>query len=137
MSAALRLGRYFAALPADEGHGRCDESARDRIGHKAGAWPASSQVPARDESLEPAGAGSTRWSHLLPWRGKHLAQLVASKGRTAGPLDRQCFGLLKNKSPLLPLRILEGERVALHAELTILATMSCALTGERAIHPAA
>jgi hypothetical protein len=63
--------------------------------------------------------------------------LVSSKGRSAGALDRRCFGLPKNESPLLPLRIRGRERVALHAELTMLSEPSCALTRERAIHPAA
>jgi hypothetical protein len=40
------------------------------------------------------------------------------------------FGRLKNEWALAPLRLRRIERVQLHAELTILAKLSFALTGE-------
>jgi hypothetical protein len=41
------------------------------------------QVPGLDESQQPAGAGSTRSWHLLPWRSKHPSRkLVASRSST-------------------------------------------------------
>ena len=51
------------------------------------------------------------------------------KGRAA--VERQ-FGRLKNEWALLPLRVRGLERVALHADLTIVATLACALARARA-----
>jgi hypothetical protein len=56
------------------------------------------------------------------------------KGRAAVERD---FGRLKNESALLPLRVRGIERVALHADLTILAKLSCALARARALPLAA
>jgi hypothetical protein len=42
------------------------------------------------------------------------------------------FGRLKNEWALLPLRVRGLERVKLHADLTILAKLSCALARARA-----
>ena len=46
-------------------------------------------------------------------------------------VERQ-FGRLKNEWALLPLRVRGLDRVALHADLTILAKLSCALARTRA-----
>lgn len=51
------------------------------------------------------------------------------KGRAA---VERVFGRLKNEWALLPLRIRGLDRVALHADLTMLATLSCALARARA-----
>ena len=51
-------------------------------------------------------------------------------------VERQ-FGRLKNEWALLPLRVRGLDRVALHADLTILATLSCALARARAVPLAA
>lgn len=51
-------------------------------------------------------------------------------------VERQ-FGRLKNEWALLPLRVRGLDRVALHADLTILATLACALARARAIPLAA
>jgi hypothetical protein len=51
------------------------------------------------------------------------------KGRAA--VERE-FGRLKNEWALLPLRVRGLERVQLHADLTILAKLSCALARARA-----
>jgi hypothetical protein len=56
------------------------------------------------------------------------------KGRAA--VERQ-FGRLKNEWALLPLRVRGLDRVALHADLTILATLSCALARARVMPLAA
>ena len=47
------------------------------------------------------------------------------------------FGRLKNEWALLPLRVRGLERVKLHAELTILAKLSCGLARTRAVPLAA
>ncbi len=47
------------------------------------------------------------------------------------------FGRVKNEWALLPLRIRGLERVQLHADLTILAKLSCALARARAVPLAA
>jgi hypothetical protein len=47
------------------------------------------------------------------------------------------FGRLKNEWALAPLRVRRIERVRLHADLTILAKLSCALAGARALPLAA
>jgi hypothetical protein len=52
------------------------------------------------------------------------------KGRAA--VERE-FGRLKNEWALLPLRVRGSETVQLHADLTILAKLSCALAGARAV----
>jgi hypothetical protein len=46
-------------------------------------------------------------------------------------VERQ-FGRLKNEWALLPLRVRGLDRIALHADLTILATLACALAVARA-----
>ncbi len=51
------------------------------------------------------------------------------KGRAS--VERE-FGRLKNEWALLPLRVRGIERVKLHADLTILAKLSCALGRARA-----
>jgi hypothetical protein len=47
------------------------------------------------------------------------------------------FGRLKNEWAMLPLRIRGLERVRLHADLTILAKLACALARARAVPLAA
>jgi hypothetical protein len=49
----------------------------------------------------------------------------------------QAFGRLKNEWALLPLHVRGLGRVRLHVGLTILAKLSCALAGARAIPLAA
>jgi hypothetical protein len=56
------------------------------------------------------------------------------KGRAA--VERE-FGRLKNEWALLPLRVRGLERVQLHADLTVLAKLSCALARARAVPLAA
>jgi hypothetical protein len=47
------------------------------------------------------------------------------------------FGRLKHEWALLPLRVRRRERVQLHADLTILARLACALADARAVPLAA
>jgi IS5 family transposase len=56
--------------------------------------------------------------------------------RGRGAVERE-FGRLKNEWALLPLRVRGLDRVALHADLTILATLACALARARAVPLAA
>jgi transposase len=58
----------------------------------------------------------------LRWRGLY---------KRRGAVERE-FGRLKNEWSLTPLRVRNIERVRLHADLTILAKLSCALARARA-----
>jgi len=53
-----------------------------------------------------------------------------------GAVERE-FGRLKHERALLPLRVRGLDRVRLHADLTILANLSCALARARAVPLAA
>jgi hypothetical protein len=53
-----------------------------------------------------------------------------------GSVERE-FGQLKHDWALLPLRVRRLERVQLHADLTILARLACALAAARAVPLAA
>jgi hypothetical protein len=53
-----------------------------------------------------------------------------------GAVERE-FGRLKVEWALLPLRVRGAERVQLHADLTILAKLACALARARAVPLAA
>jgi len=64
---------------------------------------------------------------LVPRETKRWKSLY--RGRAS--VERE-FGRLKNEWALLPLRVRGIERVRLHADLTILAKLACALTRERA-----
>ena len=69
---------------------------------------------------------------LVPRETKRWKSLY--RGR--GSVERE-FGRLKNEWALLPLRVRGIERVRLHADLTILAKLSCALARARAVPLAA
>ena len=69
---------------------------------------------------------------LVPRESKRWKALY--RGRAA--VERE-FGRLKNEWALLPLRVRGIERVRLHADLTILAKLACALARTRAILPLA
>ena len=58
------------------------------------------------------------------------ADASSAGGRAA--VERE-FGRLKNEWALAPLRVRGIERVQLHADLTILAKLSCALARARAV----
>ena len=63
----------------------------------------------------------------LRWKGLY-------RGRAS---VERAFGRLKNEHGLAPLRVRRIERVRLHADLTILSQLSCALNRERAVALAA
>ena len=56
--------------------------------------------------------------------------------RRRAAVERE-FGRFKNEWSLAPLRVRRSERVRLHADLTILAKLSCALARARAVPLAA
>jgi hypothetical protein len=56
--------------------------------------------------------------------------------RQRGAVERE-NGRLKNEGALLPLRVRRIERVRLHADLTILTRLACALDTARAVSLAA
>ena len=70
---------------------------------------------------------ASRLHPLVPRESKRWKSLY--RGR--GSVERE-FGRLKNEWALLPLRVRGIERVRLHADLTILAKLGCALRRERA-----
>ena len=69
---------------------------------------------------------------LVPRESKRWKSLY--RGRAAAERE---FGRLKNEWALLPLRVRGIERVRLHADLTILAKLACALSRARAVPLAA
>jgi len=86
----------------------------------AACSPASRRVKAdRLHTLIPRG--SLRWKQLY---------------RQRGAVERE-NGRLKHEWALLPLRVRRIERVQLHADLTILARLTCALATVRAVPLAA
>ena len=75
---------------------------------------------------------SSRLHPLIPRESKRWRDLY--RGRAA--VERE-FGRLKNEYGLAPLRVRGLERVALHADLTMLARLSQALSRTRAVPLAA
>ena len=85
---------------------------------------------ARPANACPDLAGSRRTA-FIPWsRASRSGGSRSTRGRAA--VERE-FGRLKNEWALLPLRVRGLERVRLHADLTILATLACALSRARAV----
>jgi hypothetical protein len=56
--------------------------------------------------------------------------------KSRGAIERE-FGRLKHEWAMLPLRVRGRDRVALHADLTILGKLGCALAKTRAVPLAA
>jgi hypothetical protein len=69
---------------------------------------------------------------LIPRASKRSKDLYSSRGA----VERE-FGRLKHEWSLLPLRVRGLSRVRLHADLTILAKLTCRLATERALPLAA
>jgi transposase len=69
---------------------------------------------------------------LIPRESERSRKLYRSRGA----VERE-FGRLKHEWALLPLRVRGLERVQLHADLTILAKLACALSRARAVPRAA
>lgn len=70
--------------------------------------------------------GGDRMHPLIPRHTERSRKLYSSRGA----VERE-FGRLKHEWSLLPLRVRGIERVRLHAELTILAKLGCALARAR------
>ena len=87
------------------------------------------QVALPYRRLEARGAWvkADRLHPLIPRHTARSAALYASRGA----IERE-FGRLKHEWALLPLRVPGIERVRLHADLTILAKLGCALARVRA-----
>jgi len=83
---------------------------------------------------QPASAWikASRLHPLIPRESQRSVRLYRSRGA----VERE-FGRLKNEWALAPLRVRQIERVRLHADLTILAKLSCALARTRAVPLAA
>jgi len=103
-----------------------------------GEWRFAGSDPARGASKWrcPSGActPASRWASasrlrpLVPRETKRWKSLY--RGRAS--VERE-FGRLKNEWALLPLRVRGIERVRLHADLTILAKLACALARTGAV----
>lgn len=75
---------------------------------------------------------ASRLHPLIPRDGKRFGDLYRGRGAV-----ERAFGRLKNEAGLAPLRVRGIERVRLHADLTILATLASALARARAVPLAA
>ncbi|HMI98601.1 MAG TPA: transposase [Gaiellaceae bacterium] len=75
---------------------------------------------------------ATRLHPLVPRESKRWGDLYRGRGSV-----ERAFGRLKNEAGLAPLRVRGLERVALHADLCILATLASALARARAVPLAA
>lgn len=65
---------------------------------------------------------------LIPYKAERWKGLCRKRASV-----ERAFGRLKNESALAPLRVRRIERVRLHADLTILAKLSCTLANQREI----
>jgi hypothetical protein len=92
----------------------------------------SSAAPPASASRVPSGSRRIAETPLVPRSTKRFGTLY--RGR--GAVERE-FGRLKHDYGLAPLRVRGLERVALHADLTMLARLSQALARARAIPLAA
>jgi hypothetical protein len=122
---ARRQGRQ--APPADVRARRVDVR---RIGRQA----AGGQVALPDRRVRPASRwiGASRLHTLIPRGTARWKRLY----RLRGSVERE-NGRLKYEWALLPLRVRRIERVALHADLAILARLTVALAEARAVPLAA
>jgi len=75
---------------------------------------------------------ASRLHPLVPRESKRWGDLYRGRGAV-----ERAFGRLKNEAGLAPLRARGLERVALHADLCILATLASALARARAVPLAA
>jgi hypothetical protein len=96
--------------------------------NKASKW----RCPTGECKPASAWIGVDRLHPLIPHESPRWWKFY--KGR--GAVERE-FGRLKNEWALLPLRVRGLDRVRLHADLTILAKLSCALARARVVPLAA
>jgi hypothetical protein len=97
-------------------------------GRKATKWRCSTG------ECKPA-SGWVKASRLHPLIPRETPRFTALYRRRAS-VERE-FGRLKHEWALAPLRVRGVDRVRLHADLTILAKLACALSRERAVPLAA
>jgi hypothetical protein len=90
------------------------------------------RCPSGECSPKSALVNANRRNPLVPRSSKRFSELY--RGRAA--VERE-FGRLKHEYGLAPLRVRGIERVALHADLTMLARLSLALARARAVPLAA
>jgi transposase len=108
-------------------HGEWTFAGADRK-RKATKW----RCPTGECAPASVWVKADRLHPLIPRHTARSAALYASRGA----IERE-FGRLKHEWSLLPLRVRGRDRVQLHADLTILAKLATALSGERAVPSAA
>ena len=132
----MRRARCSADHPAPgDGWGQARRPSPAECEH--GTWTFAGGDPSRGASKWRCPTGDckpgSRWINadrlhpLIPRETKRWKALY--RGRAA--VERE-FGRLKNEWALLPLRVRGLDRVRLHADLTILAKLACALSRARA-----
>jgi hypothetical protein len=116
-----------AGQPPKCKHGWWRFAGSDR-GRKASKW----RCPTDECAPASRWVSADRLHPLIPRETPRWVRLY--RGRAA--VERE-FGRLKNERALLPLRVRGIERVQLHADLTILAKLACALARSRTLPLAA
>ncbi len=94
------------------------------------AWARRLQVALPDRRVQAGFALDQGGSSASADPPRDAALETLYRGRAA--VERE-FGRLKHEWGLAPLRVRGLERVRLHADLTILAKLACALDGTRAV----
>src|SRR5215211_2837646 len=121
---AVKRGDHHASLCE---HGEWTFAGAD-FNRKATKW----RCPSGECQPKSAWIKADRRNLLVPRSTKRFGDLY----RQRGAVERE-FGRLKHEYGLSPLRVRSLERVALHADLTMLARLSQALAQVRAIPLAA
>ena len=99
-----------------------------------GLWPQSDQVAVPDQRVQ-ARLSLIKADRMFPLIPRETPRFTALYRRRAA-VERE-FGRLKHDWALAPLRVRGLDRVRLHADLTILAKLACALSRARAVPLAA
>src|SRR6266702_4078304 len=101
-------------------------------GSEPGCADVALRCPTRECKPASTWVEADRLHPLIPRESERSRKLYRSRGA----VERE-FGRLKHEWALLPLRVGGIERVRLHADLTILAKLACALATARAVPLAA
>jgi Transposase DDE domain len=124
----IPLRQSIAVARGDAEPSRCEHGAWRFAGsdskRKASKW----RCPTRECKPASRWVKADRLHPLFPRETLRWRKLY--RGRAA--VERE-FGRLKNEWALAPLRVRGLERVQLHADLTILAKLSCALARARGV----
>jgi hypothetical protein len=110
----------------------CDHGEWTFAGSDAKRQAAKWRCPTAACSPASKWIGASRLHTLIPRGTARWKKLY----RLRGSVERE-NGRLKHEWALLPLRVRRIERVTLHADLAILARLTCALTKARAVPLAA